>query len=937
MRDTRPDHSAGSIDGLADEFARKCRDGNAPSITYYADRYPHLAKEIEDVFPAIAAMEQYCRREDIQRADTRRRLEIDQQLLDRLGDYRIVREVGRGGMGVVYEAIQESLGRTVALKVLTANVTHAPKQLARFKREAQAAAILHHTNIVPIFGVGSEDGLHYYVMQYIDGVGLDRLIDGRYRSPTTPASSLVETGAGEPSANDVASKQRPFSWQRIASYAVQIAHAVSYAHKQGVLHRDIKPANLLVDQHDTVWVTDFGLAKVFGDEALTQSGDVFGTIRYMAPEQFEGQSTSASDIYSIGVTLYELATGQPAFTERDAKQLVRSITQQGVPRPRLVARHIPRDLETIILKAAAFNPRHRYSTASELAEDLQRFCDGEPIAARRASAARRLWRWSCRNPALAALTGLSAMLLMMVAIVASIGWIRVEDARQDAIRLADRERQRAAELRVATALTQQESDRAHQESQRAENNLHLAMQAFEEVIQRVSSRGLPESLELDLEDEAREMAPALFTDDDAELLQSLLSFYEAFARQNEADQSVQLQTAKAHHRIGDIRQSLGQFDQAADAYDDALEIYQDVTRDNKAADVDILTATVEAWNQRGVAFIRTARVREAAESHLQALSILQNQPISIAETATCRFALAETYNHLGALWYRADGTGFPIPWRVTEPRLANVITATASRPQLLDWMDTNYRSALQLLEQLLQEQPQNEQYRLALARCHRNYLPLARHGGSAEQAAECLALSAALLQQLATDFPDTPRYAFELADVLSINTPELRDTEFGETSWQRLEHAEQIARQLSNSFPNQPEYKTLYANALYRLGLILEQNGQSALAIRHLDESVRHFQELLERFPTTPAYVISLGRVAIDLGALQREAGLFEQSYETLDNAFLRVMATYQPDADLRTARRTLAMLQLSLTANRLAVGRGQPTQLPRGGSGTNR
>ncbi len=275
-------------------------------MSQYAQRHPELAEEIRDLFPAIAAMEMASRKEEADRADTRRLREIDNRLLDRLGDYRIVRQIGRGGMGVVYEALQESLGRTVALKVLTANVAHVPKQLARFQREAQAAAMLHHTNIVPIFGVGQDDGLHYYVMQYIDGVSLDRLIHGDW-PPVEPAD-------GQTSESEHPSS--PLGWRKTAVYGLQIAQAVEYAHRQGVLHRDIKPANLLVDTHDTVWVTDFGLAKVFGDDQLTQSGDVFGTLRYMAPEQFAGESTAASDIYSIGVTLYEMATGQRVRQQR---------------------------------------------------------------------------------------------------------------------------------------------------------------------------------------------------------------------------------------------------------------------------------------------------------------------------------------------------------------------------------------------------------------------------------------------------------------------------------------------------------------------------------------------------------------------------------------------------------------------------------------------
>lgn len=327
MPETPLDNKSDAIDALAEEFAQQCRGGSCPSITRYAQQYPHLADEIQEVFPAIAMMEQLSRREETTRADAQRLAEINRRVMDRLGDYRIVRIIGRGGMGIVYEAVQESLGRTVALKVLTANVVNQPKQLKRFIREAQAAAMLHHTNIVPVFGVGHDEGLHYYVMQYINGIGFDQLIERHRRQVQGEAAS--RRSASKPVAHEMIDCHHgtsadsfsagPLSWQQIADYGVQISRAVDYAHRQGILHRDIKPANLLLDAHDRVWVTDFGLAKVYGEEGLTQSGDVFGTLRYMAPEQFEGRSDESSDIYSVGLTLYELATMRPAFTEEDAK------------------------------------------------------------------------------------------------------------------------------------------------------------------------------------------------------------------------------------------------------------------------------------------------------------------------------------------------------------------------------------------------------------------------------------------------------------------------------------------------------------------------------------------------------------------------------------------------------------------------------------------
>ncbi len=921
MRDTHFDSDQHPIDSLAEEFAQRCRSGGCPSITQYSQQYPELADEIREVFPAIAMMEQLSRKEETIRADSRRLVEINRHMVDRLGDYRIVRVIGRGGMGIVYEAVQESLGRTVAVKVLTANIVNQPKHLKRFVREAQAAAMLHHTNIVPVFGVGHDNDLHYYVMQYIDGVGFDQLIDQRRRqavngTDATPAESraTAQSSGTSPAPRGSAGTTTGthFSWRQIAEYGVQISRAVDYAHRQGILHRDIKPANLLVDTHGTVWVTDFGLAKVFGDEGLTQSGDVFGTVRYMAPEQFEGRSDEASDIYSVGLTLYELATLQPAFREEDTKKLMLRITQQGVPHPRVISPSIPLDLETIILKASAFDPPHRYATAGELAEDLRRFLDGEPIIARRTSTLRRMWRWSRRNPALAALSGLSLLLLLLVAIVASVGYVHVDQAREKAIGLATRERRQSEELRAANRKVTEETEHARREFQRAEDNLQLAMRAFDDVIDRISGRGLPESLELELSEDSPRTSPAIATGDDAELLQSLLAFYQEFAQRNQADAGVQLETAKAHHCIGDIRQRLGQYDMAVAAYGEALRIYRGMA-DKGAPDLPLLLAMVEVSNQRGVTLAKAGRTRDAIDAHLLARDMLANQETSRTLSNECRFALAETYNHLGAIRSRNDATALPFITRGGPGRKGAGAGAGPLRLNAASRIEDYHQSALAILEQLLAQDPTNAQYRLALARCHRNCLPRVWREGQAAEVATSLQTSVAILEQLAADFPATPRYSFELADVLSIDTPALWETDFGKEGRQRLERAERISRTLNSTYPHQPEYEILHANALYRLGLILRRHGQAELAMAHLAEAAKRMQELSERLPDVPVYVASLSQITDDLGTLQREAGLLDESRETLENGILHLVATYDPQGDMRTARRWVATLYSNL------------------------
>ena len=314
-----------------------------------------------------------------------------------LGDFRIVREIGRGGMGVVYEAVQLSLGRRVALKVLPFAATLDARQLQRFKNEAQAAAQLHHTNIVPVYAVGCERGMHFYAMQLIEGRTLDAVI-GELRGDA--ARDLPSTGAtteNRAAAHRDTSRGRHShllgagrslrdreSFRRAAQLSAQAADALEYAHEAGVVHRDIKPANLLLDAKGNLWVTDFGLAQVSTDAGLTRTGDLLGTLRYMSPEQAAGRPLEVDhrcDVYSLGATLYELLTLQPAFPGDDRQTLLHEILNDEPRPPRQIDRSIPVELETIVLKAIAKSPGDRYGTSGEFAADLRRFLEERPILA----------------------------------------------------------------------------------------------------------------------------------------------------------------------------------------------------------------------------------------------------------------------------------------------------------------------------------------------------------------------------------------------------------------------------------------------------------------------------------------------------------------------------------------------------------------------------
>ena len=420
-----------------------------------------------------------------------------------LGDFRIVRPIGRGGMGVVYEAVQLSLGRRVALKVLPFTAALDPQQRARFKVEAQAAACLHHTHIVPIYWVGCERGVHYYAMQFIEGRTVAALIDDlKWLRRPGPRDTCGDPGAvpglaeamsegrfAPPERVDVAPRPGAASlspggsargrafFRTVARLGAQAAEALDHAHRQGVVHRDVKPANLLLDAQGELWVTDFGLARLADQPGLTQTGDVVGTLRYMSPEQALARRVlidHRSDVYSLGATLYELLTLRPAVEGRDRQELLRRIAQDE---PSPLRRHdpaIPRELETVVLKAMPKEPESRYATAQELADDLRRFREVRPIRARRPGLLERATKWARRHRAVTA----SVLALLVLATIGSlVSAALIARERDRAVRSEKLAGQRliaegraAAEARRALAETKQAqaaTERALKESEAA--------------------------------------------------------------------------------------------------------------------------------------------------------------------------------------------------------------------------------------------------------------------------------------------------------------------------------------------------------------------------------------------------------------------------------------------------------------------------------------
>jgi len=359
------------------------------------------------------------------------------RLLGDYGDYELIEEIARGGMGVVCRARQKSLNRIVAVKLILIGQWAGPAHIERFKAEAEAAARLDHPNIVPIYEIGEQDGQHFFSMKLIEGQSLATVAASRRSAAISPNQSAALL-------------------RDAATMVAKIARAVHYAHQRRVLHRDLKPTNILIDAQGEPYLTDFGLAKVIERaSSLTHTAAVLGTPSYMAPEQASGkakQVTTAADIYSLGAVLYELLTGRPPFIGETPLETLDLVRESQPTPPRSIQPNVDRDLETICLKCLRKEPERRYGSAEALAEDLERWLEGKPVLARPVTPLERLWLWSRRKPAIATLAATVALLVIATAIGSTVMSFRIAAARDEARRQAEANRQQLVRLNVATGV-----------------------------------------------------------------------------------------------------------------------------------------------------------------------------------------------------------------------------------------------------------------------------------------------------------------------------------------------------------------------------------------------------------------------------------------------------------------------------------------------------
>lgn len=904
MKGTDSSSDRNPVEELAEEFVGRHRRGERPSIDEYTENHPDLADEIRELFPALVTMEQL---KPGTMDATGGFTTADGQPPSKLGDYRILREVGRGGMGVVYEAEQESLGRHVALKLLRAHFLTSSKQFSRFQREARAAARLHHTNIVPVFGVGREGNAHYYVMQLIQGQPLDDVVDelkwlherrdlpaaesadrsgplgarpggssasgevarrmfsGQYPQGQTvtgldATADTERNGSGEsepPSAipgaefrdgssgssstavllgeTEISSATHSARgyWKSVARVGVQLADALDYAHRQGVLHRDIKPSNVLLDAGGTAWVTDFGLAKAVEPDdrsALTEPGDIVGTLRYMAPESLKGKADGRTDVCGLGLTLYELVALRPAFDDASRGQLIQRISKGEITPLRQLNRQVPRDLETIVMKSVAPDPAHRYSTAHDLGADLQRFLNDQPILARRISPPERFARWCRRNPVVAGLT-ITVALLLMVTIVASL--ITAVQFKGLAAEARDAEKREAAARRLA-----------EQREQAVTLNLNVAWKAIDESLTRVA-------------DDPRMKASRL---EKVRLgvLETARKFYLDLVEQGPNDPSFHVMYAKAHFRLADISVDTGELSNAETMYRKGLEIIDRLSPEQREAR-EYRDLIPQIHSVLGSLYRKESRWKEARESCEKALEILNGLVAEGQETEQTQFQLAVALTALGTV---------------------DVMTGH------MDQAEGRLLAALEIRKDLGPEAGDDLIVQSGLGT---NYTRLGHlygvQPGRLDEAEKKFVAARDVFARLNGSYEDVPEVqeglaaAYQNLGIVYEATARPRQAE------EAYNKAIEIFTGLVTGHPDQPEFKHLRGGAYTRLGYLHEVAVQLDKAEAAYKAAMEDFKDLSPVSKKNIEFAVSLGGAYCNLANTRRAGGDPRASLPYYDNA----------------------------------------------------
>jgi eukaryotic-like serine/threonine-protein kinase len=900
---------------------------------------------------------------------------------ERLGDYRILRELGRGGMGVVYEAERESLNVRVALKVMHPTFRTDATRLRRFHVEARSAARLHHTNIVPVFDFGERGGICYYAMQMISGIGLGQVIDQvrRLRRPADASRALTgaETRSADPAAPAVSisivaehlltgwfaagpapgtatdptvtlpigqsgtseaappaaaesvstsaancdiaagssisggslpSRSDTAYHREAARICAQVADALDYAHRQGVIHRDIKPSNLLLDEQGTVWVTDFGLAKVLEGEDLSQSHELVGTLRYMAPERFEGITDRRGDLYALGATLYELLTLTPVHNDRDPVRLMQQITEQPVVSPRQHDRRISRDLETIVLKALAKDPKDRFTTAAELRDELRRVVEGRPIRSRPVGTAERLWRWCKRNPVVAALLVTVAGLTLALAIGSTAAWFRLRTSYDEVQLQRSRAEDNFREARRAvddsfTRISESALLNAPGMQPLRKQLLGDALKYYQGFVERLRDRpNLQSDLAAALSRVARITAEIGSEEEALGHFRNARRIYAALVAAHPDDPHLRRELARCIGRIAALHAEAGRRDEAVADYGQALAIQQAIAAATPG-DTEVQEDLAAGESGLGVVLERLGRKEEAVSCFERAQAIRERLVAAVPDSPRYRSDLALDYARTGR---RRDTAGRgDEAIRSFERSIAIQKALVASHPEVASYRFNlshtytslgvalrgakrtdealaSYQKAREAQEALVAANPSVSDYRYELAGTYNNIANVQRASGLRDDALRTHRRALEIREALVAADPRVVRYQTSMAssyNAIGIIQIELDRIEEALRTYQQFR--DRMTAILADD-PKNDDVRMWLSNALHNTGNILVKAGRPAEGVMAFRQAIEHTRHITAANPKSRNPLRLLGHHYLAMAGAHRALGQPAEAAATL-------------------------------------------------------
>jgi len=859
---------------VLDRYLVSLESGTPLDLERLVAEYPHLSKDIRTFAESLEVLHSATSNFRSDQPTT----SDEQVAAKRLGDFEIGPEIGRGGMGVVYEARQISLDRKVALKVLPFAAVWDQKQIARFRNEAQAAAQLQHPNIVPVFAVGEQRGVHFYAMQFIAGQSLDEAVrELRRESNQSGATSNPPQASGEtvlaattdcaPQPTSTFSQQysagRNTYCRAVAKLGVQAAQALHHAHEYGIVHRDIKPSNLMVDHQGKLWITDFGLARVQNSPGVTVTGDVVGTLRYMSPEQAAGEHALVdirTDIYGLGATLYELSTLQPAFPGEDRHQVMRAVETQEPVAPRSINSDIPVDLETIILQAMAKSRDGRYDTAEALAEDLTRFLEGKPTLARRPTLIDRATKWFHRHRLAAAA---SVLVLVLLATLSTVGAI-----------LLAREK---AEKESALAQAQQ--------------NLQQSNENFRKARQVVDRFGIQLADQLQDTPGTERIRQ--------QLLLETLNYYQGFLEQVGADGTFRDQLAMTHLKAGVVSGKLGATGKAIDEYQIAQQILEQSIVDDPE-DPQLKSHLAMSRNNLALLLAAQGQTEEALAEYEQAIESQRHLVATHPGEEAFAGQLAESHVNRGTLLGQIGQTDEAVQsltHAVTilhetsaaapdDPRQARNLAIAYNNLSFVqrrydaDLAEKSALRSVKILQRFAELPDASDECRADLALCYSNLAAIQNGVGSSDEAIGSYQAAISLRESLLRKSPNVVRYRSELA--ASLNNLALLDIERGDVSAaaEAFDYANRLFAALLADYPDQIAFASGWAALLNNQALALVKIERYEDAIEAYRQAVAVQQRVVEHLGNSLELRMTLSRMKFNYGQALQATAQFEEATE---------------------------------------------------------